>query len=118
MDERNYHVFYQMIAGAMASPELRRELHLEPARSFTYLNQSGCYTLDGISDTEMFDQLRLALQVGGAAGGWVGLQAGSAGGWMGLQVRRLHVGGAVDGWVGLQVRRLYVGGATGGWGCR
>jgi len=31
-EERNYHVFYQMIAGAMASPELARELLLEPAR--------------------------------------------------------------------------------------
>lgn len=79
-DERNYHVFYQMIAGAMASQELRRELHLEPASTFAYLNQSGCYTLDGVSDSDMFDQLRLALQVGGATCVrgrgymWVGLQ--------------------------------------------
>ena len=70
-DERNYHVFYQMIAGAMASPELRRELHLEPASKFTYLNQSGCYTLDGVSDSDMFDQLRLALQVGGDICGYI-----------------------------------------------
>ena len=63
LDERNYHVFYQMIAGAMASPELRRDLMLEPASSFQYLNQSGCYTLEGVDDTKMFDQLRLALQV-------------------------------------------------------
>jgi len=62
-EERNYHVFYQMIAGAMASPELARELLLEPAHTFNYLNQSGCYSLEGVDDTEMFDQLRLALQV-------------------------------------------------------
>lgn len=63
LDERNYHVFYQMIAGAMASPELKRELMLEPVHTFAYLNQSGCYTLEGVNDTDMFDQLRLALQV-------------------------------------------------------
>lgn len=62
-DERNYHIFYQMVAGAMKSPELRGELLLEKASSFTYLNQSGCYSLDGVDDAAMFDQLRLALQV-------------------------------------------------------
>ena len=64
-DERNYHIFYQMVAGAMKSPELRGELLLEKASSFTYLNQSGCYSLDGVDDAAMFDQLRLALQVCG-----------------------------------------------------
>lgn len=62
-EERNYHVFYQMIAGAMASPELAKELLLAPAHTFNYLNQSGCYSLEGVDDAEMFDQLRLALQV-------------------------------------------------------
>ena len=61
--ERNYHVFYQMIAGAMVNPELNRQLMLQKASSFHYLNQSGCYTLDDVDDSVMFDQLRLALQV-------------------------------------------------------
>lgn len=60
-DERNYHIFYQLLSGA--SPEMKEELFLEPASTFSYLNQSGCYTLDGVNDEEMFDQLRLALQV-------------------------------------------------------
>lgn len=47
----------------MASSELRNKFVLEPAASFNYLNQSGCYTLEGVDDTAMFDQLRLALQV-------------------------------------------------------
>lgn len=62
-DERNYHVFYQLLAGGAVNPEMKQELYLEPAKTFSYLNQSGCYTLDGVSDAEMFDQLRLALQV-------------------------------------------------------
>jgi myosin-7 len=61
--ERNYHVFYQMIAGALSNPELKHQLMLEKASSFHYLNQSGCYTLDDVDDSAMFDQLRLALQV-------------------------------------------------------
>ena len=61
--ERNYHVFYQMVAGATHNPELRRDLLLEPANTFNYINQSGCYTLEGVNDVDMFDQLRLALQV-------------------------------------------------------
>lgn len=62
-DERNYHVFYQMVAAGMANKELRRDLLLEPPANYKYLNQSGCYTLEGVDDVKMFDQLRLALQV-------------------------------------------------------
>ena len=36
---------------------------MEDPRTFRYINQSGCYTLDGVDDVQMFDQLRLAMQV-------------------------------------------------------
>lgn len=58
-----YSCFHHCTQGAMASSELRHKFMLEPASSFKYLNQSGCYTLEGVDDTTMFDQLRLALQV-------------------------------------------------------
>lgn len=61
--ERNYHVFYQMIAAAMSSPELRKDYVLEPAQNFAYLNKSGCYTLDDVDDHDMYEKLCLALQV-------------------------------------------------------
>ena len=61
--ERNYHIFYQMIAGAMASSELRQDLLLQPVETYHYLNKSGCYTLDDVNETKMFDELCLALQV-------------------------------------------------------
>ena len=61
--ERTQHSLFSLPAGAMTSSELRHKLMLEPASSFQYLNQSGCYTLEGVNDAAMFDQLRLALQV-------------------------------------------------------
>ncbi len=62
-DERNYHIFYQLVAAGMANKEMRRDLLLEPPSTYKYLNQSGCYTLEGVNDVDMFDQLRLALEV-------------------------------------------------------
>lgn len=61
--ERNYHVFYQFIAGADAAPEIRERYRVGLVQSYAYLNQSGCYSLDGVNDSNMFDRLRLALNV-------------------------------------------------------
>lgn len=47
----------------MASPELKQELLLEKASTFHYINQSGCYKLDGVDDRKSFEELCLALQI-------------------------------------------------------
>ena len=62
-DERNYHIFYQLTAACAANPELKKQFLMEPPKTFHYINQSGCYELEGVDDASMFDQLRLAMQV-------------------------------------------------------
>ncbi|KAG2240895.1 hypothetical protein Bca52824_097002, partial [Brassica carinata] len=50
--ERNYHCFYLLCA---APPEVRKEkFKLGDPKSFHYLNQSKCYKLDGVDDTEEY----------------------------------------------------------------
>lgn len=40
-DERSFHIFYELLAGA--SPEQRKELFLEKPDKYNFINQSGCY---------------------------------------------------------------------------
>jgi len=59
--ERNYHVFYELLDGA--TPEEREKYLLDDPENFHYLNQSGCVSLDGVSDKENFRNLKLAFSV-------------------------------------------------------
>lgn len=46
--ERNYHIFYQLVAGAEENPSLRDRLMLDGCEAFSYLNQSGVTRIDGV----------------------------------------------------------------------
>jgi myosin-5 len=62
-DERNFHVFYEMLAAA--TPQERTQLFLEnyTARDFKMTSQSGTYTRrDGVNDAQLFDKLVLAMR--------------------------------------------------------
>lgn len=61
--ERNYHVFYQLVAAAQKDVELARRLQLEEAVDFVYLNPGGCTSIEGVDDAANFDSLRLAMSV-------------------------------------------------------
>jgi hypothetical protein len=56
--ERNYHIFYQLLAyvnhAGAHNVELKTTLGLGTAEEYQILNGSGCYIIDGVDDTEEF----------------------------------------------------------------
>ncbi|KAI8658306.1 hypothetical protein NCS55_01106300 [Fusarium keratoplasticum] len=59
LKERNYHIFYQLVAGA--SDKEREELNLLPIEQFEYLNQGNCPTIDGVDDKAEFEATKKSL---------------------------------------------------------
>ncbi|KAJ0229888.1 Myosin-3 [Hirschfeldia incana] len=59
--ERSYHIFYQLCAGA--SPTLREKLNLTSAHEYKYLQQSTCYSINGVDDAERFQAVTEALDI-------------------------------------------------------
>eukprot|EP01130_Rhizamoeba_saxonica_P005235 TRINITY_DN209_c0_g1_i1.p1 TRINITY_DN209_c0_g1~~TRINITY_DN209_c0_g1_i1.p1 ORF type:complete len:1059 (-),score=289.97 TRINITY_DN209_c0_g1_i1:43-3219(-) len=51
--ERCFHVFYQLLKGASA--QLKDELRLQSPDYYFYINQGGCYDVDGINDVEEYN---------------------------------------------------------------
>lgn len=60
-NERNYHVFYQMLVGM--SPHEKSRLKLTNARDYFYLTRGNCLTCEGIDDRESFAIVRGAMKV-------------------------------------------------------
>ncbi|KAK3045331.1 Myosin type-2 heavy chain 1, partial [Teratosphaeriaceae sp. CCFEE 6253] len=58
LKERNYHIFYQLVAGA--SPAEREELGLIPVEHFDYLNQGGVPQIEGVDDGKDFADTKAA----------------------------------------------------------
>ncbi|KAI8141285.1 P-loop containing nucleoside triphosphate hydrolase protein [Fennellomyces sp. T-0311] len=61
--ERNYHIFYQLCAGAPTSE--RKDFHLGDYTTFHYLNQSGTGTIPGVDDAYEFEVTQRALSTVG-----------------------------------------------------
>ncbi|XP_048886170.1 unconventional myosin-IXAa isoform X5 [Brienomyrus brachyistius] len=61
-NERNYHVFYYLLAGA--SDEERLMFHLQKPEEYHYLNQD-CFTVEGEDLKHDFERLQLAMELVG-----------------------------------------------------
>jgi myosin-5 len=59
LKERNYHIFYQLLAGATDTE--RQQLELVPVNDFDYLSQGCAPTIDGVDDKAEFDGTRRSL---------------------------------------------------------
>lgn len=57
--ERNFHIFYQLVAGS--SEEERRRLGLTRLEDFNYTSKSGIFLLNNVNDAEEFETLKSAL---------------------------------------------------------
>eukprot|EP00794_Sanderia_malayensis_P009899 gene9900-10912_t len=59
--ERNFHIFYQILCGA--SSEDKETFGLTTPDYYYYLNQSGCYDVQGINDVQEYQDTRKAMDV-------------------------------------------------------
>ncbi|VEU19388.1 DEKNAAC100709 [Brettanomyces naardenensis] len=64
--ERNYHIFYQIMAGL--DPDTKKELGLSAVGDFFYLNQGGVPTIDEVDDANEFRDTCEALALVGIGG--------------------------------------------------
>uniref|UniRef100_A0A3Q3MX90 Myosin X, like 1 n=1 Tax=Labrus bergylta TaxID=56723 RepID=A0A3Q3MX90_9LABR len=61
--ERNYHIFYALLAGANKDQRGEERIYLsDPAESFHYLNQSGCLKDKSLNDKNLFNSVMVMLQ--------------------------------------------------------
>ncbi|XP_033907714.3 unconventional myosin-XV isoform X1 [Acipenser ruthenus] len=60
-NERNYHIFYEMLAGL--STQQKQKLYIQDAETYYYLNQGGNCEIPGKSDAEDFRRLLSAMEI-------------------------------------------------------
>uniref|UniRef100_A0A087XND3 Myosin XVA n=1 Tax=Poecilia formosa TaxID=48698 RepID=A0A087XND3_POEFO len=60
-DERNYHIFYEMLAGLPS--QQKQAFYLQDAETYYYLNQGGDYLIRGKSDADDFRRLLSAMEI-------------------------------------------------------
>lgn len=63
--ERNFHIFYQLCAGATG--DMKNNLGISTPDYFSYLSQSGVYKVDGTNDAHEFQETLRAMSVMGMA---------------------------------------------------
>lgn len=59
LNERNYHIFYQLISGT--TNEQKEKFALQESTYYNYLNTSNCITIDGVDDKLEFNDVLTSL---------------------------------------------------------
>ncbi len=59
--ERNYHIFYNLLAGA--TEQERQEFQLSQLGDYHLLNQSGCLKLENVDDAQTMQRVRQAMRM-------------------------------------------------------
>lgn len=62
-NERNYHVFYYLLAGA--SDLEKEQLHLLAPEKYNYLSKSGCSVLPSVDEKYEFSRLKQSMEMVG-----------------------------------------------------
>ena len=83
LKERNYHIFYQLVAGATEAE--RDQWDILPVEHFEYLNQGGNPEIDGVDDAAEFKATRQSLTT-------IGVSNEKQAGIFGLLGALLHLG--------------------------
>ena len=65
-DERNFHVFYQMLAGGSSGD--KKKWGVSDASKCRYTGASGCVKVSGINDSQDYGDMRRAMDVIGLSG--------------------------------------------------
>ncbi|KAI9906887.1 hypothetical protein PsorP6_003602 [Peronosclerospora sorghi] len=60
--ERNFHIFYQVLAGLPSGAKQKLGLKNSKPESFHYLKTSGCYDVDDVNDAKEFEETMAAMQ--------------------------------------------------------
>lgn|SRR5690606_10957367 len=58
-NERNFHIFYQLLS----NKEARFKYSLSDIDSYNYVNHSGCTVVPGVNDAQEFEETRKSMEV-------------------------------------------------------
>jgi myosin heavy subunit len=65
VEERNYHIFYQLLAGVAEDPQLKKALGIEEVEDYFYLfqDENQAVAIDDVKDDALFEETWAAMEI-------------------------------------------------------